>query len=143
MNKTQGISRCKTISEACCWRSFSFSPQPRRVAPQTLDPRFLHPSHTKTAIFKKKCKKTRGAAPGTPPPRGGGSVLRRAKNGWEIRLGRPWARPMFFSPPGGSQERSWTRLGVDLAGNRAPRAKQRVPGSILGAILAPKMSFFV
>ena len=49
--------------------------------------------------------------------------------------------PSFFAP-GGSQERSWTRLGVDLARNRAPRAKQRVLGSIVGTILAPKMMCF-
>ena len=49
----------------------------------------------------------------------------------------------LFSVPGGSQERSWTRLGVDLARHRAPRAKERVLGSILGTIVAPKMMFFV
>ena len=49
-------------------------------------------------------------------------------------LGPPLGASNVSSPPGGSQERSWTRLGVDLAGNRAPRAKHRVPGSILGAI---------
>ena len=50
-----------------------------------------------------------------PPPAGGGSVLRTAKNGWEIRLGRPWARPMFFFRP--------------------PEAPKSALGRVLGSIL--------
>ena len=62
--------------------------------------------------------------------------MRTAKSWLRNCLGAALAASKVFSPPGSSQERSWTRLGVDLAGHRAPRAKQRVPGSILGAILA-------
>ena len=52
------------------------------------------------------------------------------------------ASNVFFFVPGVSQTRPWTRLGVNLARHRAPRAKQMVLGSILGAILAPKMRCF-
>ena len=54
----------------------------------------------------------------------------------KLSWGAPGRVPSFFFAPGGLQERSWTRLGVDLARNRAPRAKQRV----LGALRGQKMS---
>ena len=51
------------------------------------------------------------------------------------------ASKVFFVP-GVSQKRPWTRLGVDLARSRAPRAKHRFLGSMLGTILAQNIMFF-
>ena len=122
---------------ACCWRSFSFSPQPQEWPLKPWTPGFLHPAEAPAAIFNKNAPKPRCAVPRAPPPPGGGvSVLRGAKNATEIRLGRPRARPKFlFFAPGGLQERSWTRLGAILA----PLKPQVAAGTLPRAIWERKM----
>ena len=44
----------------------------------------------------------------------------------------------LFSAPGGLQERFWRALGAEVARRRRPRRSRKPPGSIFGAILAPK-----
>ena len=56
---------------ACCWRSFSFSPQPQEWPLKPWTPRFLHPAEAPAAIFKKREPKCRCGERGNPPRQGG------------------------------------------------------------------------
>ena len=67
------------------------------------------------------------------------SVLRGARNGWEIVLGRPRARPKFFFRPQEAAKRDFCPLQLPIVfRTRGLRSS----GAILGPILASKMVFF-
>ena len=84
---------------ACCWRSFSFSPQPQEWPLKPWTPRFLHPAEAPAAIFKKNAPKPRGAAPGDPPPAGWGVSFEGGKK-WLENFPRPLLEvtKVFFAP---------------------------------------------
>ena len=77
----------------------------------------------------------------SPPPGwgvGGVSVLRWAKKAGKFYLGAPGRIQSCFFVSGGSQERSWTRLGVDLA----RRDEKDAPGVDLGSHFGSKNDVF-
>ena len=82
------------------------------------------------------CGKRRAPRPTAPPARGGGSVLRGAKKGWEIVSGRSWralgALKSIKSNPPERQERA----------KRRQETKKQPPGVDLGMHLGSKMMSF-
>ena len=82
------------------------------MAPETLDPRFLHPAEAPAAIFKKNGPKPRGTAPGDPPPRGGAVSFEGGKK-WLENFPRPL-------------------LGVTKVFCRPRRVSKSARGAILG-----------
>ena len=109
------------------------SPGEWRLKPWTLD--FCTPPRRQQR-FSRKGSQNAGAEHGVPPPPGVGVGFEGGKKKlgncfWPL-LARSWGAQKHQKHPPERQERA----------KRRQETKKRLPGSILGGILAPKMMIF-